>query len=91
MEGLIIIAFVIFGIFIFIIQTSRYESKIEEKIKSIGGQVINIERKNLFTGIGPFMVVGKGRSVYRIEYTVNGVTKEGWVRFGGLFGADWRL
>jgi hypothetical protein len=36
-------------------------------------------------------VVGKGKTVYRIEYTIGNNTKEGWVRFGGLFGPDWRL
>lgn len=91
MTPVIVITFVFIGILIFIVQNAGHHNKIEEKIKSIGGEVVNVERRNLFTGLGPFMVVGKGRSVYMIEYNVNGETKEGWVRFGGLFGPDWRL
>ncbi|MDR5659624.1 hypothetical protein RH915_08965 [Serpentinicella sp. ANB-PHB4] len=67
------------------------KEKIREKIASLGGEVISIERRNIFTGIGPFKIVGKGRVVYRIEYRLNGSTEEGWVRFGGLLGPDWRL
>lgn len=77
-------------IFMFV-QASGREGRIEEEIRSMGGQVISIERRNFFTGLGPFMVVGKGRVVYRIEYRVGNEVKEGWVRFGGLFGPDWRF
>jgi hypothetical protein len=45
--------------------------------------------KKLFS-TGAFMVVGKGRTVYRIEYRIGDDGREGWVRFGGLFGPDWR-
>jgi hypothetical protein len=69
----------------------NHEQKINEKIESIGGKVINIERRNFFSGSGPFRAVGKGRVVYRVEYTSDSGTKEGWVCFGGFFGPDWRL
>jgi len=91
MAPIVIIAFIIFAVFLYFVQNISHDSRIEEKIRSIGGEVVQVERRNFFTGLGPFMVVGKGRSVYRIEYTVNVNTKEGWVRFGGLMGPDWRL
>lgn len=65
--------------------------KIEEKIVSMGGEIIHIERRNFFTGTGPFMITGKGSAVYRIEYLIGGSKKEGWVKFGGLFGPNWKL
>lgn len=86
---IVLVAVVIITV-IFLTQGMR-ETKINEKIESMGGKVICIERRNFFTGLGPFMVVGKGRSVYRIEYEIHNQTKEGWVRFGGLLGPDWRL
>lgn len=91
MEFIIIIAFVMLGIVIYALQSSGHERRIRDKISSLGGEVISFERRNIFTGLGPFMVVGKGRSVYKIDYRIGGDAKEGWVRFGGLFGPDWRL
>lgn len=70
---------------------SNRKKTIEDMIISIGGEIISIERRNFFNGIGPFYVVGKGRAVYRISYLLDGEEKEGWVRFGSLFGPDWRL
>lgn len=89
--GFIFIILAIFLLVVFVMQSTGREDKIEEMIRSIGGEVVNVERRNFFTGIGPFMVVGKGRTVYRIEYRVEGELKEGWVRFGGMLGPDWRL
>jgi len=66
------------------------EKKIHEKIESMGGKVDAIERRNFFTGIGPFTIVGKNKVVYRIVYKISGQTKEIWVRFGGLFGPEWK-
>lgn len=40
---------------------------------------------------GPFKLVGKGQVVYRIEYRIGAVYKEGWVKFGGWGGPDWRM
>ena len=84
--GLVALAF-----FITYIQGQGHESSINSQIESLGGRVISIERRSFFSGLGPFHVVGKGRVVYRIEYEVNGQLMEGWVRFGGLMGPDWRL
>ena len=89
---------VIIGTFVLIIAiimftNYNHEKKIHQKIESIDGKVLSISHRNIFNGLGPFMVVGKGRTVYSIDYKINGDTqiKEGWVRFGGLFGPDWRL
>lgn len=77
-----------------VIYSARIEShkdSIENKINFIGGRLINYEQRGFFSEIGPFTIVGKGRIIYRIEYEVDGIKKEGWVRFGGLFGPDWRM
>lgn len=34
---------------------------------------------------------GKGKTAYRIEYEIDEVTKEGWVRFSGITGPDLRM
>ncbi|MDP4181429.1 MAG: hypothetical protein Q8942_10090 [Bacillota bacterium] len=89
--GVLVIIFFAFIIVFSIFQMENRERQITEKIQSIGGTVISIERRNFFSGIGPFLVVGRGRVVYRIEYRLDDRAIEGWVRFGGLFGPDWRL
>ena len=89
MEVFALILFIILAIVISTLQGKSHERKITEHIESMGGRVISIEKKLFSTG--PFMVVGKGRTVYRIEYRIGNDAKEGWVRFGGLFGPDWRL
>jgi hypothetical protein len=89
MEIFVIILFVSVGIVLLLLQRESHERRIIQKIEAIGGKVINIESKHF--DIGPFIVVGKGRTVYRIEYRVENKDWEGWVRFGGLFGPDWRL
>jgi hypothetical protein len=89
MGGFAVILFIILAIAISILQGQSHERKITEQIESKGGRVISIEKKLFSTG--PFMVVGKGRTVYRIEYRIGDDDREGWVRFGGLFGPDWRL
>jgi hypothetical protein len=91
LEGIIIAVFAIFVVCLIILIPRWHRSRINDKIDSIGGTVLSIERRNFFTGIGPFKIVGKGRTVYRIEYKIQDQTKEGWVKFGGIMGADWRL
>jgi len=78
-------------IYLYFVRIQSYENRIYDEIEALGGKVIDIERRNFFTGIGPFHVVGKNRVVFRIVYEINGVEKEGWVRFGGIMGPDWRL
>jgi hypothetical protein len=91
MQAVIIIIFAVVALGVFFMRQAGYEDKIYKEIESMGGTVISIEKRNFFTGIGPFMVVGKGRTVYRIDYQAGDAVKEGWVRFGGLLGPDWRL
>ena len=89
MNFFIILVFGALGICFYFMQGASHENKIHEQIKSLGGSVTNIERKTFSTG--PVGLVGKGRTVYRIEYRVGDREKEGWVKFGGFFGTDWRL
>jgi hypothetical protein len=89
MEIFGIIVFVIVGIVIFVLQTDFHERRIAKQIESMGGKVLSIERK--FFDNGPFILAGKGTTIYRIEYRVRNKDQEGWVKFGGLFGTDWRL
>jgi hypothetical protein len=91
MSALGIVVFMIIAIMIYFARIESHQDSIEGKIDFLGGRLISYERRNFFTGIGPFVVVGKGRMVYRIEYEVNGIKKEGWVRFGGMLGPDWRM
>jgi len=91
MEISTVIGLLIIGTIIELILSGLRKRKIEEKIELMGGEVIDIERRNFFKGIGPFMIAGRGRVIYRIEYYLGGETKEGWVKFGILFGSDWKL
>ncbi|MCX7747804.1 MAG: hypothetical protein N2645_13090 [Clostridia bacterium] len=60
-----------------------------KKFNLSGGKVISIERRSLMTG--PFFFRGKGTTVYHIDYEIGNRRKEGWVKFGGFLGPDWRL
>ncbi|WP_099187524.1 hypothetical protein [Tepidibacter mesophilus] len=91
MDALGMLAFIIIIIIIYISRIESHQDSIASKIDSLGGRLIGYERRNFFTGIGPFMFVGKGRMIYRIEYEVDGIKKEGWVKFGGISGPDWRI
>lgn len=87
----VIFFFIIISIIIYFVRSESHQDSIASKVDSLRGRLISYEKRNFFTGIGPFMVVGKGRMVYRIEYEMNGIKKEGWVRFGGITGPDWRM
>jgi hypothetical protein len=89
MEVVVILLFVVFVLVISSVQVNSHKQRITEQIHSIGGQIVRIERKSVFTG--PFVGVRRGRTVYRIEYRKDGMLKEGWVKFGDLSGPDWRL
>jgi len=88
MQFIIIILLVIVVRLTFI-ERENHEERINEYLSSMGGKVLTTERKSFLTG--PFLVVGKGRRVYRFEYKIGNEIKEGWVKFGGLMGPDWRL
>lgn len=85
----IIIIFALIAVPLYFLQKSNHEKKIYEQVEGIGGKVVSFERRTLRTG--PFILPGKGRTVYRIEYELGGQLREGWVKFGGMFGGDWRL
>ena len=91
---IVVIAAVIVSVF-FVFRRGKWlekcEREIREKIGSVDGKVLNIERRDFFSGLGPFAIVGKGKAVYRVEYQIRDQKKESWVRFGGLSGPDWRL
>lgn len=91
MDVLCIVVFIIIAIIIYFARIESHQDSIASKINFLGGRLISYERRNFFTGIGPFMFVGKGRMIYRIEYEVDGIKKEGWVKFGGISGPDWRM
>jgi uncharacterized membrane protein len=50
MAPIVIIAFIIFAVFLYFVQNISHDSRIEEKIRSIGGEVVQVERRNFFTG-----------------------------------------
>ena len=89
MGGIVIILFVIFAFLMFLIQSGSHENSIKSQVESLGGTVLTMER-TMFNN-GPFYIKGKGRSIYKFTYSIGNETKEGWVRFGSLFGPDWRL
>lgn len=91
MPFLLFILFLFLAVGVSFLQKARYEEKIKEMVATQGGEFISLERRNFIAGLGPFMMVGKGRSVYRFEYRVGTEIREGWVKFGNLFGPDWRL
>lgn len=78
-------------IVIIIYQYSGHKKAIESKVEEVGGQLIEYKRRWGVIGIGPFKLVGKGQTVYSFTYEFEGETKEGWVKFGRLFGPDWRM
>lgn len=91
MQGFGILTLLVFVIGLELVLNKVRRRKIEEEITSMGGEVMNIERRNFLSGTGPFVLVGRGRAVYKIEYYLGGETKEGWVKFGRIYGPDWKL
>lgn len=87
-------AFYLFSMFVFITliilyKNERQKNAIKGQVDLLGGTVITIEKK-LFDN-GPFPFKGKGRTIYRFEYKVDDRVNVGWVKFGGIFGPDWRM
>lgn len=89
LEIFIVIVFILIGFGIHFLRKSGHEDKINTEIRSMGGEVIAIEEK--IFGMGPFWTKGKGEIVYRVEYKVGEEYREGWVKFGSLFGPKWKL
>lgn len=81
-------------IIIIIVRFTRidnHQDRINSKVNSLGGHLISYEKRDFFTSIGPFIFIGKNQMIYRIEYEVDGIKKEGWVRFGRILAPDWRM
>lgn len=89
MESFGIIIIIVFAFVLYFARMNSHDKRIREEVNSLGGSVISIERRTFKTG--PFILPGKGKMVYRVEYSVGDTVKEGWVKFGGMFGPDWRL
>lgn len=89
MEVLAVVIFVNSVVIIAIIQVKGHKRKIKERIHSIGGEVIAVEKKSFNTG--PFVYDRRGRTIYKVRYMKDNEEKEGWVMFGSLSGPDWRL
>jgi Ca2+/Na+ antiporter len=93
MEAVIVIFSIILLYVMYVFRSKKDRKKIERKVEEMGGKIINIE-KSVFEK-GPFRFAGKGIMIYKFQYTVkqNGedITKEAWVKTGGLFGDDWRF
>ena len=84
-----IVLILTFAIVLFLYQSVHHERKIGEKISELGGNIIKLERK--YFSYGPLKWEIGDKTVNRIEYEINGEYYEGWVKFGGLMGPDWRL
>lgn len=92
MEALVILLFIGMAIVMYFVRAESHSEKIGAYVESLGGILIEFDTAGLFKGgLGPFMVVGKGRVVYHVIYKINNEKREGWVRFGGIGGPDWRF
>lgn len=89
MSVIIVVSVITIAIIIYFIQGESHKNSINTKVEELGGKVVSIER-TVFNN-GPFFIKGKGKSIYKFEYIMEGERKEGWVTFGSLFGPDWRL
>lgn len=86
--GLFIVIIIIF-ILISVFSNWSHKDTIRDKIKYMGGEVINIEK--CWLGSGTFLLKGKGVTVYKFEYYLEGKYKVGYVKFGSMFGPKWKL
>lgn len=89
MEVVGVVMFVLIAVSIPFIQAEKHKRSIIEKIHSIDGEVICVEKKMFYTG--PFVINRRGRTIYLIKYKTGSEVKEGWVMFGNIYGPDWRL
>jgi hypothetical protein len=83
------IVMVIIVIIISFYSDKSHKETIRDEIKYMGGDVINIER--CWFGSGPFILKGKGATVYKFEYYLDGKYKIGYVKFGSMLGPKWKL
>jgi len=86
-SALILIILLIIGCSLDIYTSDTYRSNFKRKIRSIGGEVIEIKRHTFDNG--PFWYREKDRDIYEITYRIHGVKKTAWVK-KGTFHEDWR-
>lgn len=79
----------VFIVIIYLFEKERQKNAIKNQVELFGGTVVSIEKK-LFDN-GPFTFKGKNRVIYRFEYKIDDRINVGWVKFGSIFGPDWRM
>jgi hypothetical protein len=84
---ILIVVCIILVIFLEQCSVKTNSQKINEKVHSINGEVIDIDEKSIFSKM-PFTWNTKEMKFYKFIYTVNGETKVGWLR-SKAFGEDW--
>ena len=89
MEWFLLGGLLVVVIIIWCVTTNSRKARIGEHVRGLGGEVLVVEL--CFLSRGPFIFVGKGQQVFRFEYMMDGKHKEGWVKFGGWTGTDWRM
>ncbi len=77
---------IMFIVYYFQRRKHLYEIKI--KIKELGGELQYT--KEVFFSIGPFDNIGVGSSIYQYDYSLEGESKKGWVKFD-VCGDSWIL
>jgi hypothetical protein len=88
----VIVIFIIAIALLFIISSCQDDSnseKINNKVHSIHGEVLDIESKSMLSDT-PFTLYTKEMRVYKFTYMLDGEEKVGWYR-SRAFGEDWIL
>lgn len=84
----IVVIFIIFAIMS--CTNSTNSEMINEKVHSIGGEVLDIDLKSYIFDDVPFDISTKEDRIYQFTYLLNDETKVGWFR-SRVFGSDWIL
>lgn len=71
------------------IENITYKNKIVLYIEAIDGKILFSQK--VMDETGPFYQQEKGKYIYKYKYIIGDEVKEGWVRFGNTYGADWKL
>lgn len=88
MWGFLFFVFILLWIAYYSRRFANHEKIINEKIRSIGGETLKIEKIAQLSGT--WFLIFK-RSVYRIEYRHGDEDAEGWVKFKTITGPEWKL
>jgi len=74
-----------------VIMRRRHNRLIEKKMDSLGGVLVSGNAQFGFYNVGPYKWVARHQTVYKFEYTLDGETKNGWVKFNLWGEPDWRI